>query len=116
MEEGAISAVGTTDADGTWPVGLVSLKGDLDLSTSAEVERRIRGQEKRRVEILVLDLRELSFLDSTGLRLIMSAAGRASVGGWRLVLVRGPESIQRVFRITKLDGELEFVDDPAELS
>jgi anti-anti-sigma factor len=99
----------------TSPVGLVPLRGELDLSTSGEVERRIRGEERRKAEIVALDLRELTFLDSTGLRLIMSAAGRASLGGWRFVLVRGPESVQRVFRITKLDGELEFVDDPAEL-
>jgi anti-anti-sigma factor len=100
----------------TGRIGLVPLRGELDLSTSAEVERKIRGEERRNVEVLVLDLRELTFMDSTGLRLIMSAAGRASLGGWRLVLVRGPDPVQRVFRITKLDGELEFVDDPAELS
>ena len=104
------------DPNATCRIGLVPLLGDLDLSASAEIERRIRAEERRKIDVLVLDLRELTLLDSTGLWLITSAAGRASVGGWRLVLVRGPDAVQRVFRITKLDGELEFVDDPADIS
>jgi anti-anti-sigma factor len=102
----------------TAPGGLGSSSSEVS-STSPARPRPSGGsarKERRKVEILVLDLRELTFLDSTGLRLITSAAGRASLGGWRLVLVRGPEPVQRVFRITRLDGELEFVHDPAELS
>jgi anti-sigma B factor antagonist len=79
------------------------------------VERRVREHESHGVRLLILDLRGLTFVDSTGLRLIMSAHGRARASGRRLVLVRGPDVVQRVFKITRLERELEFVDDPTEL-
>lgn len=95
-------------------VGLVSLEGELDLATSPSVEREIRDRE-RSSEILILDLRHVGFIDSTGLRVITSADARARAAGRRLVLVRGPDPVQRVFRITRLDRQLEFVDEPSDL-
>ena len=62
---------------------------------------------------MVLDLRGLAFIDSTGLRLIVSADARAREQGRRLAVVRGPEAVQRIFRVTRLDERLDMVDDPA---
>jgi anti-anti-sigma factor len=59
----------------------------------------------------VLDLSGLSFLDSTGLRLVVTADQRARDEQRRLAVVRGSESVQRVFSITRLDEHLEMVDD-----
>jgi anti-sigma B factor antagonist len=59
----------------------------------------------------VLDLRALSFMDSSGLRALLAADARAKEAGRRLVLVRGDERVQRVLRITRLDERLEIVDD-----
>ena len=95
-------------------VGFVSLEGELDLASSPSVEREIRDRE-RRSEILILDLRHVGFIDSTGLRVITSADARARAAGRRLVLVRGSDPVQRVFRITRLDRQLEFVDEPSDL-
>ena len=95
-------------------VGFVSLEGELDLASSPSVEREIRDRE-RHSEILILDLRHVGFIDSTGLRVITSADARARAAGRRLVLVRGSDPVQRVFRITRLDRQLEFVDEPSDL-
>jgi anti-sigma B factor antagonist len=95
-------------------VGFVSLEGELDLASSPSVEREIRDRE-RHSEILILDLRHVGFIDSTGLRVITSADARARAAGRRLVLVRGSAPVQRVFRITRLDRQLEFVDEPSDL-
>jgi anti-sigma B factor antagonist len=59
----------------------------------------------------VLDLRPLTFMDSSGLRALLAADTRAREAGGRLVLIRGDERVQRVLRITRLDERLEIVDD-----
>jgi anti-anti-sigma factor len=67
--------------------------------------------EKDGPSVLVLDLSQLSFLDSTGLRAVVTADERARSNGRRLVVVRGPDPVQRVFAITRLEERLEMVDD-----
>ena len=63
----------------------------------------------------MVDLSKLSFLDSTGLRCIVTADERAREEGRRIVIVRGPDAVQRVFAITRLDERLEMVDDAASI-
>jgi anti-anti-sigma factor len=86
------------------------LTGDLDLATAAEGEAAIIAAEENQPPLLILDLSELEFMDSTGLRVVISAASRASDEKRRLVLVKGPEVIQRVFEITRLAERLDMVD------
>jgi anti-anti-sigma factor len=93
----------------------VSLRGELDLSTVEKVEDELRRIEERGDKLLVLDLSGLTFLDSTGLRLMVTADQRARKAGRRLALVKGPETVHRVFTITKLDERLQMVDDVEEL-
>jgi anti-sigma B factor antagonist len=91
------------------------LDGELDISSAARVEREIALIEDQAPSVLVLDLRGLAFMDSTGLRIVVSANARAEQAGRRLVIVRGPEAVHRVFRITRLEERLEMVADPAQL-
>lgn len=91
----------------------VALKGELDLSTVGKVQDELRRAEK--APLLVLDLSRLTFLDSTGLRALVSAHQRAEQEGRRLVILRGPEAVQRVFTITGLDDRLEIVDDASSV-
>jgi anti-sigma B factor antagonist len=93
----------------------LSLTGELDISSAAEVEKALLEAEGERPKVLVVDLRPLSFIDSTGLRLILSADARARRDARRLVVVPGPERVHRVFLVTLLDKRLEFIDDPSEL-
>ena len=94
----------------------VVLRGELDLSTVEKVEQELRRLEGQGEKLLVLDLAELSFLDSTGLRLMVTADQRARQEGRRLAIVKGPASVHRVFTITKLDEQLDMVDDVTELT
>lgn len=93
----------------------VVLRGELDLSTVEKVEEELRQIEERADKLLVLDLSGLTFLDSTGLRLMVTADQRARKAGRRVAIVKGPETVHRVFTITKLDERLEMVDDVTEL-
>jgi anti-sigma B factor antagonist len=108
-----ILEVTSEDRDGLVHVGLV---GELDLSTVAKVQEELRRVEASAPPTLVLDLSKLTFLDSTGLRCIVTADERARDGGRRIVIVRGPDSVQRVFSITRLEERLEMVDDAATVT
>jgi anti-anti-sigma factor len=105
----------TTNVEEDEGVVTVSFAGELDISRADEVEREIERIESGNPATIVIDLRGLDFLDSTGLRLILGADSRARREGRRVVIVPGPERVHRVFRITLLDRRLEFVEDPTSL-
>ena len=105
-----ILEVRTEDRDGLVHVALM---GELDLSTVAKVQEALRKIEAGAPPTLVVDLSKLTFLDSTGLRCIVTADERAREAGRRVVIVRGPDPVQRVFAITRLEERLEMVDDAA---
>ncbi len=91
---------------------VVSLRGELDLSVAGEVEQALLAVEQDRPQRLVLDLRDLAFIDSSGLRLVLEADLRARRDARTFALVRGPEQVHRVFLIALLDKRLEFLDEP----
>lgn len=94
----------------------VVLTGELDLSTVGKVEQELARVEGDSPALLVLDLSKLTFLDSSGLRLIVSADQRARREKRRFVVVRGSDTVQRVFSITHLDERIELVGDISELA
>jgi anti-anti-sigma factor len=99
----------------TGEVALVALSGELDVAGAALLEHELnRVADDHDAQALVLDLRDLDFMDSTGLRLMVLADDRARADGRRLLLVRGKPDVQRVFEITRMTDRLEFVDSPAE--
>jgi anti-sigma B factor antagonist len=92
---------------------LIALTGELDLSGAPALDHEIETLAVHPdVARVILDLRGLAFLDSSGLRVVALAERRLSRNGRSLVLVRGRESVQRVFEITRLVERLEFVDHP----
>ena len=90
------------------------VSGELDLASAEELEAHLKQLEAPEPDVLVLDLRELEFMDSTGLRTVIAADARAKDRGGRLIVVRAPEEVDRVFRLTRMDQHLELVDQPPE--
>ena len=93
----------------------LALTGELDLSTVEQVEEELRKIEDGGAQTVVLDLTSLSFLDSTGLRTIVTADQRARKSGRRLAIVKGPDTVHRVFTITRLDERLDIVEAADDL-
>jgi anti-anti-sigma factor len=91
----------------------LALNGELDIAGAARVEQELERIERESTATIVLDLRELAFMDSTGLRVIIAADGRARAQERRLVIVRGSATVQRIIEMTRLDERLEIVDDLA---
>jgi anti-sigma B factor antagonist len=90
----------------------VALSGELDLSSALTFEEQLRRlEDEEQPQVLVLDLRSLKFLDSTGLRLILAAHARALKRGGRLSIVQGTEAVRRIFRLTGVMERLNVFDD-----
>jgi len=93
-----------------------ALSGEIDLSTVDELEGRLRGSLDGGPPLLVIDLRQVTFLDSSGLRLLLRLDERQKGIGGRMVLVQGGRRVARVFELTGAGERLEIVDDPSELA
>jgi len=96
-------------------VAVLSMGGDLDLSRTEEVGRAIQRAESLEPGVLVLDLRRVTFIDSTMLREIVAAHLGARREGRRIAVAAVSEAVRRVFRITLLEWRVEIVDDPADV-
>jgi anti-anti-sigma factor len=94
---------------------IVVVRGELDLATSPELEEELRKVWDAGNEQLVIDLRELEFMDSTGLSIIVKAHQRLSDEGRRLSLVRGSQQVQRLLDLTGVSERLQLVDTPEEI-
>jgi anti-anti-sigma factor len=89
----------------------VSLAGELDLSSALTFDEELRRiEEEAEPDTVILDLGELKFMDSTGLRLIVSAHQRALKAGRRLAIMHATTAIRRIFRLTGMAERLDIVE------
>ena len=95
----------TDGVDAAW----VHVGGDLDLSTAPQLKQTLR-EAQLEARLVVLDLRELSFMDSSGVHAMVDASHRARKAGRRLVLLRGPPHVDRTFELTGTIGDVEITD------
>jgi anti-anti-sigma factor len=105
-------AISTSEIDGR---AHLTLRGELDLATAPELEQLVNelldaGQE------VVVDLRALEFMDSSGIRVLVAAHARAGRNGTRLFVVRPAPgtAVSKIVEVSGLDGELNILDDPAQ--
>jgi anti-sigma B factor antagonist len=91
-------------------VHTISVAGELDLSTAADVEEELVAVERTGVATILLDLSGLQFMDTSGIRLLLTADARARANGNRLTLRRPPGNVMRVLTIAGIADRLPFVD------
>jgi anti-anti-sigma factor len=105
-------AMSVDDRDGR---AYVTLRGELDIATAPELEQLVNERLDSGREVVV-DLRGLEFMDSSGIRVLVAGHTRAGRAGTRLVVVRAPGSspVAKIVEVSGLDGELHLVDDPAD--
>jgi anti-anti-sigma factor len=94
---------------------VLSVSGELDLRTSPELEQRLERVWSTGAELVILDLRKIEFMDSTGLRVLLGAHQRAQERGRRFALVRGADQVERVLTLTGVRDLLTVVDAPEDL-
>ena len=89
----------------------VALRGELDMSGVDRAREAIEQAELATSPLLVLDLSELDFIDSTGLEVILRAARRAHDEGRRLIVARPSRYVKRLLEMTAIDQSLDIVED-----
>lgn len=75
-----------------------------------EVDSALIAAEAGDAELILLDLADLEFMDSSGLRTVLEAHGRSKEDRDRLRLLRGPPQVQRIFELTATARILPFAD------
>jgi anti-sigma B factor antagonist len=89
---------------------VLRLSGELDLATVADAEDALVRIESEGRGGITLDLRYVAFIDSTGLRFILSAHARAVEQDRPFAIIRASDAVHRVFVLTRLDERLPFED------
>lgn len=89
---------------------VVAPQGELDLYSVEEVRAALAGRPDA-CEVVVLDLRGLTFFDTSGIRLVVGTLQELTADGVRFALLRGGPEVQRLFTLTGLEDRLPFFDD-----
>jgi anti-anti-sigma factor len=102
-------SISTSDRDGR---AVVIIRGELDLATAPDLEATLSelldaGQD------VVVDLRELAFLDSTGLRVLVAADARVEGREQQFLIVRPRPgaTIEKILAISGVESVLDLIDD-----
>ncbi len=99
---------------GAFGAAWVRVAGGLDRATSPRLGQTV-AEAQLSAHLVVLDLREVTFIDSSGVRAILDTASRARRQGGRLMLVRGPPEVDRELSLSgAFDHVLIFDLDPTE--
>lgn len=84
-------------------IHVVSVTGEIDLATGPELERVLLALPDEGVASVIVDLTDCSFMDSTGLHLLVRTQRRFDRSGGRVAVVSANRSVLKVFEITRLD-------------
>jgi anti-sigma B factor antagonist len=91
------------------PVATLVVKGELDVATAPDLTAAIAALEPG-YEELVIDLSQCSFFASSGISILLDTNARGAAEGFRLVVVKAPPEVQRIFDLTSLDEMITFRD------
>jgi len=94
---------------------VVVLVGELDIAAEADATAALTDAIGDG-GVLVADLRELTFLDSTGVRVLLTADLQAKERGVRFGVARNDGMVRRLLDVTRVEQRFPVVDDPAELA
>ena len=88
---------------------LVRVAGELDASTAGDLRRHVRAAREERTTLLI-DLADVRFIDSNGLRVLLDASRAAADTGWQFFIVRPSSTVQRLIALTATMTELPLVE------
>lgn len=88
---------------------VVALEGELDVASAPRLVEEV-GRRTDAADRIIVDLSGLSFMDSTGLRALLSASEIAEAAGCSFAIVQGPHQVQRLLRLTRVAERLAIID------
>ena len=102
----------TTAAPAGSSPAVIRVAGDLDLAVVPGIRSAFASVEAGGPDAIVLDLSDVTHLDSTGLRVLLEGTRRARDAGRRFIVVAPPEGpVGRILRLTLLLEHLDVVSD-----
>ena len=93
----------------------VAIAGEIDLSVIADLDTRLEATLAAGPDPLVVDLRKVTFVDSSGLRFLLKLNESAQADGRRFALVAAGDPVVRVLQLAGVEDRLDIVADPADL-
>lgn len=99
---------------GDWTV--LVLDGEVDMASAPRLEEALAGQLEAGTACLIVDLRQVTFMDSTGLTVLFRSHEAMAARGFEMVLVCSPGAVRRVIEVSGVGGVVPIHDDPAELA
>lgn len=93
---------------------IVRVAGELDLATGPRLRRELLLAADRAQRLLIVDLRDLTFIDAAGIRVLLTGARRMAECSGRLTLACPQEGVRRVLEMTDLDRYLGVHDSIAD--
>lgn len=89
---------------------VVTVEGDVDLGTAAQLGDETLAATREDKPHLVLDLSGVTFLDSSGLKVLVSTHRRTELAGGSMALAAVPRVVMRVLTVTSLDKVFPIYD------
>ena len=80
------------------------------MCTAKLLDAALVNAETTDAAAIVLDIQAVSFIDSSGLRMLLEAHARSQNDGNRLQMTRGTQQAQRLFSLVAVDERLPFID------
>lgn len=88
---------------------ILSLAGELDMANAELLQQAIDSDDAQREAMIVLDLQQLQFIDSTGLRIILTALERCRERQQEFAITPGSQQVQRLLRVTGVADHLPTI-------
>ena len=90
------------------------LSGELTLATLHVFQDQLRDSEAARPDVLVIDVRQLKFVDSLAIGELIAADKRSRGVGRRLTLITAPGPVERLLAVAGVDGRLRTASERPE--
>ena len=90
----------------------VVLSGELDLGNVHAFAAQLQHEEESLPDVVEIDLRGLTFLDSSGLSELFAANRRARERNGRVVLIKGNSPIERTLNLARVEDVIDVVEQP----
>ena len=85
----------------------IAPRGELDMAAVPRFDEVVRACEQEPAVTIVVDLRDVTFMDSTGLHALLQARNRSLGNGHRLLFVQASTPVRKVFEITGVGSVLD---------
>jgi anti-sigma B factor antagonist len=94
----------------------LALTGELDMASADLLEQALAGAEIESKPMVVLDLQQIDFIDSTGLRIVLATLERCRDRGQQFAITPGSPQVQRLLSVTGLGEHLPIVPPAGEMA